>query len=100
MSSASSGSRKDPKKEWKSIHETISTETVMLCALQFAMFFVCYGIARMICQPWMWELHFQLVSCLAAISIVSALLFIWLVAPAIPVFAAVMSLPPYVDAKN
>jgi hypothetical protein len=90
-----------PKQEWKSIHETISTETVMLCSLQFAMFFVCYGVARMICQPWMWELHFWPVFCLTCAALFSAFLFVWLVSPAIPNFCAAMAMPPhYVDPDN
>ena len=36
-----------------------NTESIALGALQFTMFVVCYGVARMICQPWMWQETFS-----------------------------------------
>jgi len=84
----------------KSIHEDYNTESIALCLLQFAMFVVCYGVARMICQPWMWELHFWPVFSLTLLALFSAFLFVWLVCPAIPRFCAAMAMPPYVDADN
>lgn len=84
----------------KSIHEDYNTESIALCLLQFAMFVVCYGVARMICQPWMWELHFWPVFSLTLLALFSAFLFVWLVSPAIPRFCAAMAMPPYVDADN
>jgi hypothetical protein len=84
----------------KTIHNTINTENVYLGSLQFALFFICYGVSRTICQTWMWELHFWPVLCLTVLAIVSAVLFVWLVAPAIPSFCAVMAIPPYVDPQN
>lgn len=84
----------------KSIHEMYNTESLALSALQFVMFVVCYGVARMICQPWMWELHFWPVLSLTIVALLCAFLFVWLVAPAIPSFCAAMAVPPYVDDYN
>jgi len=83
-----------------SIHEAFSSESFVLCMLEFCLFFVCYGVARMICQPWMWELHFWPVFFLTIVAIVSATLFVFVVAPGIPSFICVMALPPYVDPYN
>jgi len=90
----------EPGPPKKSIHTEYPTECITLGLLQFAMFFVCYGVARMICQPWMWELHFWPVFCLTVVAVFSAVLFVWLVAPAIPSFCALQAIPPYVDADN
>jgi hypothetical protein len=92
----------DPKPGAKkqSIHIEYPTEKITLGVLQFTMFFVCYGVARMICQPWMWELHFWPVLCLSIVAIISAILFVLLVSPAIPSFCALVSVPPYVDSDN
>merc|ERR1719213_565741 len=87
-----------PKEE--SIHNKFPTEVIFLGLLQFCLFFTCYGVARMICQTWMWELHFWPVLCLTITAAVVAVLFIWLVSPAIPMFAVAMSIPPYVDDSN
>merc|ERR1719491_2104218 len=81
----------------KSIHELYKTEAWVMCGLQFSLFFVCYGVARMICQPWMWELHFWVVLGLSIVALFSAVLFVFIVAPSIPSFVAVLSVPPYVD---
>jgi hypothetical protein len=82
------------------IHQQINTEAVWMNTLQFTLFFVCYGIARTICQPWMWELHFWPVLCLCIVAAISAILFVCFVAPMIPAFCAVMAMPPYVDPVN
>merc|ERR1719297_163321 len=41
-----------------SLHRSTSTETIIISTLHYLLFFLCYGAARMICQPWMWVLHF------------------------------------------
>merc|ERR1719152_951600 len=81
-------------------HTEYQTELIALGAMQFALFAVCYGVARMICQPWMWELHFWPVFSLTIVAIFSAALFVWLVSPGIPTFCAMQSVPPYVDNDN
>jgi hypothetical protein len=94
-----SGSTADVKKQ-HTIHEDRNTEGIFLAVLEFALFFTCYGVARMICQSWMWELHFWPVLGLTIAAVVSAVVFVAFVAPAIPVFLCVMSLPPYIDPYN
>merc|ERR550532_945047 len=51
------------------VHQHMSTETVILCCLHYLLFFMCYGASRMICQPWMWVLHFQPVLCLTILCV-------------------------------
>merc|ERR1740117_1363285 len=86
--------------EKKSIHETLPTEAIVLTGLEFSLFFVCYGVARMICQPWMWELHFWPVLILTGVAIVASIAFYLLVAPGIPSFIAAMALPPYMGPED
>jgi len=76
------------------------TASMVLCAFQYSLFFLCYGVARMICQPWMWRLHFNAVLCLTFFTIVQAFVFVVIISPAIPSFCAVMALPPYIDSDN
>merc|ERR1719482_2405497 len=75
----------------KGFHEKHNTELIFLGVMEFALFFVCYGIARMICQPWMWELHFWAVTILTCIALISAAIFVFLVAAGIPSFLCVMA---------
>merc|ERR1719401_1004113 len=70
-------------------------EYFVLYPLQISLYFLCYGVSRMICQRWMWELHFQMVCIYTIVALVSGLLFILLVAPAVPAFCIAMGLPPY-----
>lgn len=84
----------------KSIHERWPTELIVMSILEFSLFFVCYGTARMICQPWMWELHFWPVLILSIVAVLSAALFVLIVAPGIPSFLCATALPPYVDDTN
>lgn len=79
------------------IHKRISTESAVLFMLHYLGVFICYGAARMVCQPYMWELHFWSVLGLSFGSLLAGALFAWVIAPLIPTFAMVMSFPPYVD---
>merc|ERR1719326_411904 len=90
----------EPGAKKESIHNKYPTEMIYLGMLQFALFVLCYGVARMICQPWMWELHFWPVVCLTVVAILSGILFVTLVSPGIPSFCALQSVPPYVDPDN
>jgi len=83
-----------------SIHTRMNTEMLVVKCLQFTMFFLSYGCARMIVQPWMWELHRWLVLSLTCIALLIAIAFIVLVSPALSSFCAVMALPPYVNSEN
>jgi len=81
-------------------HNNINTEQWVIKTLQFTLFFEHYGVCRMICQSWMWELHFTVVLWLTIAAIILSIAFIVLVAPALPTFCAVMALPPYVNNRN
>jgi len=84
----------------QSNNQSMIKASMILCAFQFAVFFLCYGVARMICQPWMWNLHFWTVLCLTVVAFIKVILFVTLISPAIPSFCAVMALPPNVDSDN
>jgi hypothetical protein len=86
--------------EGQHLHKRMNTEFYILKSLQFVMFFQLYGVARMIGQPWMWELHFWPVLGLTVFALVWGILFIMFVAPVIPSFVAVMAVPPYVNKDN
>merc|ERR1719379_2439862 len=77
-----------------SLHHKVNTELLVMYAFQFTLIFLCYGVARMICQPWMWKLHFWTVLGLTAAAAAQVVHFVWLVSPGIPSFSAVMALPP------
>jgi len=81
-------------------HERVSTELWITSGLQYVVYMLCYGFARMICQKWMWELHFWPVLAFTIVAIVLAALFVVLVAPIIPEFNIAMGMPPYMDAEN
>lgn len=84
-----------------SFHTTwCNTETVVLKTLQFTLFVVYYGVARMVCQTWMWELHFKAVLALTICAMLLSIMFVLLVSPALPSFCAVMAMPPYVNNRN
>merc|ERR1711971_1360484 len=73
---------------------------VVSFVMHYTMFFLCYGASRAICQPWMWKLHFWLVVCAAVLTLVLTIIFVCMIAPMIPNFAASLSLPPYMDKHN
>jgi len=77
-----------------------NTEVWVMMILHYLFFFNCYGVARMICQPWMWELHFKPVLCLTIFSVLLAIGFVFFVAPMIPSFACALAFPPYCDDEN
>merc|ERR1719265_475396 len=83
-----------------SMHTKYHTEAVVLRAMKFALFFQCYGVARMALQGWMWTLHFWPVLCLTIVALVLAVCFVIFVAPAIPNFCLAMAMPPYINHVN
>merc|ERR1719498_150870 len=83
-----------------SVHTKHHTEAYVLRAMKFALFFQCYGVARMVLQGWMWELHFWPVLFITLSAIVLAICFIIFVAPAIPNFCTAMAMPPYINRVN
>merc|ERR1719436_1832603 len=80
--------------------EALTDERNFFIVLHYCLLFMAYGVARMICQPWMWELHFYPVLGFAALSLTMALVFALVIAPMLPVFAAVMAMPPHLDEPN
>jgi len=90
--------RKLAKASW--IHSALPTELIICTMLHYCLFFLCYFAARMVCQPWMWELHFWPVCILTCCVLCIAVCFYVLVAPAVPIYAACTALPPYVDNVN
>jgi len=97
QSVASPGGKPNAINEEKSIHERLPTEAIVLTGLEFSLFFVCYGVARMICQPWMWELHFWPVLILTNVAVLASIAFYLFIAPGIPSFIAVMAMPPFLS---
>jgi len=83
-----------------SIHNKYNTEKLVAISCFYNVFILCYGIARVVCQPWMWELHFWVVLNLAIFAIVLAIIFCLFIAPLFPVFLVAMALPPYLDPEN
>jgi len=77
-----------------------ATETLLMSSLRYLLFFLCYGAARVICQPWMWRLHFYPVLWITISTVIITITFMLYVAPMIPTFAFVMSLPPYLTKEN
>lgn len=82
------------------LHTSVNTEELVCLVLHYSLFIACYGAARVICQRWMWELHFYPVLFVTLMTIVIFLCFTFLVAPIIPSFCCVMSMPPYLDPEN
>lgn len=98
----------DSDEETRSARETakgrvgtrFNTESAVLLLMHYVLFFLCYGAARMICQPWMWEMHFWPVCCLTIFTIIASVVFVLVIAPMIPMFAFAMALPPNVNVDN
>lgn len=88
--------QQDSTPQW-SLHRATSTETIIICTLHYLLFFLCYGAARMICQPWMWVLHFWPVMYLTMFTLFLVGIFCYFVSPIIPDFCVALSMPPYVD---
>jgi len=83
-----------------SVHNKYNTEKIVAISCFYNVFILCYGIARVVCQPWMWELHFWVVLNLAIAAVVMAIIFCIFIAPLFPVFLVAMALPPYLDPEN
>eukprot|EP00927_Polykrikos_kofoidii_P052995 TRINITY_DN4708_c0_g1_i5.p1 TRINITY_DN4708_c0_g1~~TRINITY_DN4708_c0_g1_i5.p1 ORF type:complete len:859 (-),score=193.16 TRINITY_DN4708_c0_g1_i5:148-2724(-) len=77
-----------------------NTEVWVIFGVHYSLFFLCYGAARMICQPWMWELHFWPVLGLTIFTALISLAFWKLLAPMLPTFAVALAMPPYMDPVN
>jgi len=82
------------------VHEEYPVDRIFTFFLNYILFMLCYGASRMICQPWMWQLHFWPVLILTGCVVLISVCFMSLIAPRIPTFAACMSIPPYMDIHN
>jgi len=83
-----------------SIHEKYATERWVCVALQILLFFLCYGIARILCSPWTWLFYFWTALAMIVVFIVFSIIFRLYLAPTIITFMAIMALPPYLDDGN
>jgi len=81
-------------------HNRYSSEKMLALTCFYNLFILCYGISRVVCQPWMWELHFWVVTYLTIASMIMVIFFCLVVAPLFPLFMAVMALPPHIDPCN
>jgi len=90
----------DESPKSKSIHQQFATEYIVAVVVTYVLFFLCYGAARIVCQKWMWQLYFWPVLTLTLMTVLAAMVFVFVVAPIIPIFAAALSLPPYIDPAN
>jgi len=94
------GSSQASQDKKPSIHEKYATERWVCIALQILLFFLCYGIARILCSPWTWLFYFYLALGIIVVFIIFALFFRLYLAPTIILFMAIMCLPPYLDEGN
>ena len=69
-------------------------------SLQFVLFFICYGFARIVLGWFMWQLYFWPTLLLSFAFVAFAIFYAFWFAEAIPVFAAVMAIPPYISEDN
>jgi len=83
-----------------SIHARFNTESIIAMSCFYNVFILCYGIARVVCQPWMWELHFWVVIYLLIFTSILYFIFCVFVAPQFPLFFVAMAMPPYMDPDN
>merc|ERR1719386_293180 len=93
-------SSEEPKEHKPTIHEKYATERWVCIALQILLFFLCYGIARILCSPWTWLFYFWIALAMIVIFLGFVLMFRLYLAPTIITFMAIMSLPPYLDEGN
>jgi len=69
---------------------------VLIYAFQFCLFFLCYGFVRMVTAPWLWVVYFWNVLWLSVTFIAMMLILVFVLAPLIPTYSAVMCIPPQV----
>merc|ERR1719499_558617 len=70
---------------------------IIFALMTYSVFFLCYGTARTLLQPWLWELYFNQLLFVAGFSLIMCLVFVFAIAPLIPTYGASLALPPYVD---
>merc|ERR1719188_657579 len=87
-------------KQKSALMEALTDEHNYFFILNYFILFMSYGVARMMCQGWMWQLHFYPVLGFSGLAIVMGIAFAIVVAPMLPVFAALMAMPPHMDDTN
>merc|ERR1719161_949048 len=83
-----------------SFAEKYNTEAWIGTVLQFTIFFCCYGVARILVSPWLWEFYFWYALLCVVGFVVFAILFRLFCAPLLVVFLVIMALPPHLDPVN
>lgn len=78
----------------------VSHEWLFFSILNYFMFMLCYGFSRMVCQTWMWELHFWNAVYITFVTLCLAIFFVLIVAPLVPLFAALSMLPPHINERH
>jgi len=73
---------------------------LFFAVLNYLLFMMCYGFARMICNSWMWELYFWNVVTVFCFTLGLAVFFTLVIAPLVPVFGTLSALPPNLSEKN
>lgn len=68
--------------------------------LQYNLFFLCFGFSRIICFWWLWDLYFQAMVFLSGLSVVLMAVYIFIIAPILPMFTAAIALPPYANNEH
>lgn len=84
----------------ESLHEKYNTERMAGTFLQFTIFFLCYGVARIIVSPWLWTYEFWTAVLACVLLIIFAFLFRLFCAPLLVIFIVIMALPPHIDPGN
>jgi len=70
---------------------------LIFALMTYALFFLCYGAARTLLQPWLWKLYFYPLLFVAGCTLLMCLIFVFIIAPVIPTYGASLALPPYAD---
>jgi len=70
---------------------------LVFALMNYALFFLCYGAARTLLQPWLWKLYFYPLLFVAGCTLLLCLIFVFVIAPLVPTYGASLALPPYAD---
>lgn len=84
----------------QSLHESVSTERIFFCALQVVLFWLCFAFARKLANRSAWETSPSWTAGYIAVLILLLGVLVLTLPRQVPLFSAVMALPPYVDKDN
>lgn len=90
-----SGDLPDPKVEHADMINVICHWCPIISSLYHKLFLMCYFVARLLTQPWLWELHFRASVAISICLGIEALIFLTLIPSLLPSYVAAMALPPY-----